>query len=80
MSNIERLDIVAHKPIPTKLAVAYPSDYGLANAISSLIRDYGRQGAVNRLIEAAERVSKEEDHMAWPLSRRRVELSVQPHT
>ena len=41
--------IGSHRPIPRP--IAFPSDYGLALATVALIRDYGRHGAINRLIE-----------------------------
>jgi hypothetical protein len=49
------------KPLPPKYS--YPSDYGLANQISALIRDYGKTGAINRLIEEAERLRDGKNHM-----------------
>lgn len=49
------------KPLPSKYG--YPSDFGLANAITSLIRDYGPVMAVNRLIEEAENLRDGKDHM-----------------
>lgn len=52
---------------------AYPSDYGLATATSNLLRDYGRVGAVNRLIEMAQRIEAGGDPLRWALMRRRVE-------
>lgn len=60
-----------HRSIPP--AIAYPADYGLANAASNLIWQYGLDGAVNRLIEMAERISSGEDCDAWVLRRRRVD-------
>lgn len=66
---------VPHRPIPGGLAVAYPSDFGLANAVTGLIRDYGRDGAINRLVEMAERLAAGEDQYAWVFRRRRVDLS-----
>jgi hypothetical protein len=59
------------KTIPR--AIAYPSDYGLALATQSLLRDYGPDGAINRLIEMAERIRKDDDPLNWCMSRRRVE-------
>lgn len=47
-----------HQPILKR--IAYPSDYGLANAAYSLLRDYGKDGAINRLIEMAERIDRDE--------------------
>jgi hypothetical protein len=53
--------------------IAYPSDYGLALAVSALLRDYDMDGAVNRLIEMAERISNGDDPYSWVLARQRVE-------
>lgn len=60
-----------HRPIPP--AIAYPADYGLANVTRDLIWQYGRDGAVNRLIEMAERVSGGDDPGDWLRGRRRVD-------
>jgi hypothetical protein len=40
----------------------FPSDFGLANAIEALIRDYGKPMAINRLIEEAERLRDGKNH------------------
>lgn len=60
-----------HQPIPP--AIAYPADYGLANCVSDLIWQYGRDGAINRLIEMAERLSAGEEPGDWVMRRRRVD-------
>ena len=64
-------DISGHRPIPP--AIAYPADYGLANVTSDLIWQYGRDGAINRLIEMAERIAAGEKPGTWVLHRRRVD-------
>lgn len=60
--------LFGHRPIPR--AFAYPSDYELARAARSLMRDYGMHGAINRLIEMAERLEREEDPHVVLLCRR----------
>lgn len=60
-----------HRPIPP--AIAYPADYGLANVADDLIWQYGVDGAVNRLIEMAERISEGEKPHDWVMRRRRVD-------
>ncbi len=64
-------DSARHRPIPP--AIAYPADYGLANATAALIWQYGLDGAVNRLIEMAERITAGKDPHDWVLRRRRVD-------
>lgn len=59
------------KRIPPK--IAYPSDYGLTLAAVSLIHEYGRDGAVNRLIEMAEHIASGFAPADIMLGRRRVE-------
>lgn len=74
-TTIERLpnnhDTLRHRPIPP--AIAYPADYGLANVTGALIWQYGKDGAINRLIEMAERISNGESPGDWVLRRRRVD-------
>jgi hypothetical protein len=57
-------------------AIAYPADYGLAGVAAALINQYGRDGAINRLIEMAERLIAGEDTHCWVLKRRRVDPTV----
>ena len=64
-------DIGRHRPIPPP--IAYPADYGLANVTCDLIWQYGRDGAINRLIEMAERIAAGEKPGDWVLKRRRVD-------
>ena len=64
-------DTRRHRPIPP--AIAYPADYGLANVTDDLIWQYGADGAVNRLIEMAERISAGESPHGWVMRRRRVD-------
>jgi hypothetical protein len=72
-TTIERLpgDDPRHRPIPPP--IAYPADYGLANVTDALIYQYGRDGAVNRLVEMAERISNGERPGDWVFRRRRVD-------
>lgn len=71
-----KAQVIAH-PLPAAkaipAAIAYPSDYGLATATGSLLRDYGPDGTINRLIEMAERIRAGDDPLNWCLRRRRVE-------
>jgi hypothetical protein len=60
-----------HRPIPR--AIAYPADYGLANVANDLIWQYGLDGAINRLIEMAERLSAGDSPGNWVMRRRRVD-------
>lgn len=60
-----------HSRIPP--AIGYPADYGLANTANALITQYGKDGAVNRLIEMAERIDAGEDTHSWVMRRRRVD-------
>lgn len=62
-----------HRPIPQ--AIAFPSDYALALATTALLTDYDRHGAINRLIEMAERLDAGESPLDWCLARRRVEVN-----
>ena len=71
MSELLHLDKAKHRRIPRPLA--YPSDYGLANAAHQLLAEYGKDGAINRLIEMAERLRAGQDPLAWALRRQRVE-------
>jgi hypothetical protein len=59
-----------HAPIPRPFA--YPSRYGLANAVTALVGDYGRIGAINVLVEMAEMLDREEDPLFDTLRRRRL--------
>jgi hypothetical protein len=71
-AEIKRFAPGGHRPIPRRLA--YPSEYGLANAASQLIRDYGKDGAINKLIEMAGRIERDEDPLRDIISKaRRVE-------
>ena len=60
-----------HRAVPKP--IAYPADYGLALAAGDLLFQYGRDGAVNRLIEMAERLAAGEDATAWVFRCRRVD-------
>jgi hypothetical protein len=64
-------DVPQHRPIPP--AIAYPADYGLANTTADLIWQYGLDGAINRLIEMAERITAGEKPVDWVMRRRRVD-------
>jgi hypothetical protein len=70
-AEIRRLHDTDHQPIPR--AIAYPADYGLATATTQLVSQYGTDGAVNRLIEMAERIAAGENPLDWCLRRRRVD-------
>jgi len=72
-TTIHRLPDPATGAQPVLRPCGYPSDFGLANAITSLVRDYGRIGAINRLIEEAERLESGGDHMVAAMRRRRIE-------
>ncbi len=63
-------DEARSRPIPRPFA--YPSRYGLSNAVYQLVFEYGRIGAINILIEMAEMVEREEDFTADTVRRRRV--------
>ena len=69
--GIHALALARHQPIPP--AIAYPADYGLARATYDLIWQYGKDGAINRLIEMAERIAAGEKPDDWVLRRRRVD-------
>ncbi len=69
--NIQSLVASGHKPIPP--AIAYPADYGLACATAALVWQYGKDGAINRLIEMAERLEAGEKPGDWVLRRNRVD-------
>lgn len=62
---------LGHKPTPKP--IAYPADYGLASATHQLIFQYGKDGAVNRLVEMAERIAAGEGEFDWVMRRRRVD-------
>lgn len=63
-------DAARARPIPRKFA--YPSRFGLANAVSHLTLEYGRIGAINILIEMAEMLEQEKDYLTDTISRRLV--------
>lgn len=69
-TKISQLQL-GHRAMPKRYL--YPSDHGLALTVSALIRDYGRYGAINRLIEAAEMVERDEDMIAAAMRCRRVD-------
>jgi hypothetical protein len=69
--NVQPLDETGHKPIPP--AIAYPADYGLASATDALVWQYGKDGAINRLIEMAERLEAGEKPGDWVFRRKRVD-------
>lgn len=69
--NIHPLGDIGHKSIPP--AIAYPADYGLACAADALMWQYGKDGAINRLIEMAERLEAGEKPGDWVFRRRRVD-------
>ncbi len=74
MADIETMPENAerrHRPVPP--GIAYPADYGLANVTYDLIWQYGRDGAINRLIEMAERIAGGEKPGDWVMKRRRVD-------
>lgn len=72
-TTIHRLPEPATGARPIPRPFGYPSDFGLANTISSLVRDYGRVGAVNRLIEEAERLEAGIHPLLSAIRRRRIE-------
>ena len=67
-------DNAKSRPIPRPYA--YPSRFGLANAVSQLVFEYGRIDAINILIEMAELLEREEDPLADAVRRRRLVPSV----
>ena len=63
-------DEAKSRPIPRPFA--YPSRYGLAVAVYQLMHEYGRIGAVNVLLEAAQMIERGEDFLTDTLAHRRV--------
>ena len=55
-------------------SIFQPSDYGLVLSVEALKRDWGKVGAINRLIEVIKRLEEDDDLAKWALSHRRVEL------
>lgn len=67
---MDRLPQITHRPIPKK--IGYPSAFGLSATAANLIRDYGKHGAINMLIEMAEYIDADKNPLDW-ITLRRVE-------
>lgn len=74
-TQIHRLNPPGARSRPMPRKIMHPSAYGLANAVTSLIRDYGKHGAVNMLIDFAEMVRNDQDCMKHVMRGVRVEIS-----
>jgi hypothetical protein len=72
-TTIHRIPTSATGARPIPRPFGYPSDFGLGNAIAALVRDYGPVGAINRLIEEAERLEAGLDPVRSAVRRRRIE-------
>jgi hypothetical protein len=71
-TTVVRLPDDEARPRPMPRPFAYPSRFGLGVAVSRLVFEYGRIGAVNTLIEMAEMVERGEDYMTDTVRRRRI--------
>ena len=73
--EIVRLPHAKHGAHSIPMPIRYPSDYALAGAVSALLRDYGRIGTINRLVEAARNIESRADPMVIIRATRRVEVN-----
>jgi hypothetical protein len=75
MADVTALKPKGEKAHPIPRPFAYPSAYGLATTVTDLVRDYGKMGAINMLIQAAQDVEADVDVLRKTLAHRRIERS-----